>query len=275
MRIVLVLGCWMGQVLFSASAAPNLPWKLMATYPHDASSFTQGLVIDGDRLIEGTGLYGQSRLTVRSRISGALLLSASLPPDQFGEGVAVAGDRIIQLTWMNGIGHVFDRDLHPLTRFRLSTEGWGLTFDGRRLIRSDGSACLRFLDPTSFVETGRVDVVDGSSGVVNLNELEFSEGYVYANVWQSDRIAVIDPASGQVKAWLDLKGLSARFPKPANWDARDAVLNGIAVVPESGHLLVTGKLWPLMFEISIDRSMLATHTRKPSHGAVPRLGTER
>lgn len=275
MRIVLVLGCWLGQVLFSASAAPNLPWKVMATYPHDSTSFTQGLVIDGDRLIEGTGLYGQSRLTVRSRVSGALLLSASLPHDQFGEGVAVAGDRIIQLTWMNGIAHVFDRSLHPLTRFRLSTEGWGLTFDGRRLIRSDGSACLRFLDPNSFVETGQVDVADGAVPVVNLNELEFSEGYVYANVWQSDRIAVIEPASGQVKAWIDLKGLSERFPKPANWDARDAVLNGIAVLPESGHLLVTGKLWPLMFEISIDRSMIATHGRKPSHDVAPQLSRER
>lgn len=263
MRIVLMLGCWMGQMLCTASAAPTpvLPWKVVATYPHDASSFTQGLVIDGDRLIEGTGLYGRSRLTVRSRSTGELLSSTALPEDQFGEGVAVVDDRIIQLTWMNGLAHVFDRNLQPLTRFRLSSEGWGLTFDGRRLIRSDGSATLRFHDARSYAEIGRVDVLDGASSVANLNELEFSEGYVYANIWQSDRVAIIDPVSGKVQAWMDLAGLADRFPKPVAWDRREAVLNGIAVVPENGHLLVTGKLWPMMFELSVDKTRLKAHRR--------------
>lgn len=261
MRIVLVLGCWMGQLLCSASAAPApmLPWKVVASYPHDASSFTQGLVIDGDRLIEGTGLYGQSRLTVRSRSNGELLSSTSLPDDQFGEGVAVVGDRIIQLTWMNGIAHVFDRNLQPLTRFRLSTEGWGLTFDGHRLIRSDGSATLRFHDARTYAETGRVEVLDGTAVIANLNELEFVGGYVYANIWQSDRIAIIDPVSGKVRAWMDLASLSERFPKPVGWDRQEAVLNGIAVLPENGHLLVTGKLWPMMFELSVDKALLKAH----------------
>ncbi len=254
-----MLGCWMGQLLLPvwAASAPTLPWKLVASRAHDGSSFTQGLVIDGDQLIEGTGLYGQSRLTVRDLASGKLLHSASLPENQFGEGVAVVGDRIIQLTWMNGIAHVFDRSLQPLTRFRLSSEGWGLTSDGKRLIRSDGSSSLRFHDLQTYAETGKVEVVDGGLRVENLNELEFIDGYVYANVWQTDRIAVIDPDTGKVRAWLDLTGLSDRFTKPAGWSASDAVLNGIALMPTSGHLLVTGKLWPQMFELSVDRKLLA------------------
>lgn len=254
-----MLGCWMGHLLLPvwAATAPTLPWKLVASHSHDSSSFTQGLVIDGDRLIEGTGLYGRSQLTVRDLDSGKLLHSADLPDNQFGEGVAVVGDRIIQLTWMNGFAHVFDRRLQPLMRFRLSSQGWGLTTDGKRLIRSDGSSNLRFHDLQTYVETGNVEVVDGGLRVENLNELEFIDGYVYANVWQTDRIAVIDPETGKVCAWLDLTGLSDRFPKPAGWNASDAVLNGIAVMPASGHLLVTGKLWPQMFELSVDRKRLA------------------
>lgn len=254
-----MLGCWMGQLLLPAwaASAPTLPWKLVASRPHDGSSFTQGLVIDGDQLIEGTGLYGQSRLTVRELATGKLLQSANLPDDQFGEGVAVVGNRIIQLTWMNGVAHVFDRSLQPLTRFRLAGEGWGLTSDGKRLIRSDGSSNLRFHDLQTYAETGKVEVVDGSLRVENLNELEFIDGYVYANVWQTDRIAVIDPDTGKVRAWIDLTGLSDRFPKPAGWNASDAVLNGIALMPANSHLLVTGKLWPEMFELSVDRKLLA------------------
>ncbi len=254
-----MLGCWMGQLLLPAwaDAAPTLPWTLVSSRPHDASSFTQGLVIDGDRLIEGTGLYGRSRLTVRDLSTGMLLHSVSLPENQFGEGVAVVDDRIIQLTWMNGIAHVFDRSLQPVADFRLSSEGWGLTSDGKRLIRSDGSSSLRFHDLHTYAETGKVDVVDGGLRVENLNELEFIDGYVYANVWQTDRIAVIDPDTGKVRAWLDLTGLSARFPKYAGWNSSDAVLNGIALMPKSGHLLVTGKLWPQMFELSVDRRLLA------------------
>lgn len=258
MRIVLILGFWVGQCLMPvwAEGAPTLAWKLVDSHPHDASSFTQGLVIDGDQLIEGTGLYGHSRLTVRDWKSGRLLHSASLPNDHFGEGVAVVGDRIIQLTWKNGIGHVFDRQLQPVARFRLSGEGWGLTSDGTRLVRSDGSSRLRFHDLQTYAETGQIEVVDGGLRVENLNELEFVDGDIYANVWQTNRIAVIDPTTGKVRAWIDLTGLSDRFPKPAAWNSIDAVLNGIAVVPASKHLLVTGKLWPRMFELSVDRRPL-------------------
>ncbi|MGQ3056928.1 MAG: glutaminyl-peptide cyclotransferase [Nevskia sp.] len=257
-RIVLMLGWWMGQTLLPAwaAAAPLARWELIAEHPHDRSAFTQGLTIDGDRLIEGTGLYGQSRLLVRSRKTGQLLFTRSLPEDQFGEGVAVVGERIIQLTWMNGIAHVFDRELRPLSRFRLSSEGWGLTFDGTRLIRSDGSSKLRFHDARNYTEIGTLDVTDNGRPIANLNELEFIDGQIYANVWLSDRIAIIDPASGHVRAWLDLTTLSSRFKQLPGWDAREAVLNGIARIPENGHLLVTGKLWPLMFELAVDKTSI-------------------
>lgn len=258
MRIVLVMRCLLIPLLLPLAtlAAPTLPWKLIASRPHDGTAFTQGLVIDGDQLIEGTGLYGDSRLIVRDLASGEVLHSARLPDNQFGEGVAVAGDRIIQLTWRNGIAHVFDRQLQPLGRFRLASEGWGLTTDGKRLIRSDGSSLLRFHDLLTYAETGAIRVTDDGLAIEMLNELEFVDGLVYANVWQSERIAVVDPDSGRVLAWLDLSGLSDRFQKPLGWNAADAVLNGIALMPATGHLLVTGKQWPLMFELAVDRRLL-------------------
>ena len=258
MKIVLALACGMGQLLFPvwAASAPTLPWKLVAERPHDPSSFTQGLVVDGDQLIEGTGLYGESKLMIRDLASGRLLHSTNLQPGEFGEGVAMAGDRIVQLTWKNAVAYVFDRKLQPLTRFRLGTEGWGLTSDGKRLIRSDGSSRLRFHDLQTYAETGSVEVSDNGAPIANLNELEFIDGFVYANVWQSERIAIIDPTTGVVRAWLDLHGLDGHFSKPAEWNQEDAVLNGIAFMPKSGHLLVTGKLWPKLFELSVDRHLL-------------------
>lgn len=250
-----MLCAWMIQSLsvVAASSAPTLSWKLIATRPHDAQAFTQGLVVDGKHLIEGTGLYGRSGIVIRDLASGSVLHSSQLPADQFGEGVAVVGNRIIQLTWQNGIAHVFDDQLHPLTRMRMKGEGWGLTYDGNRLIRSDGSARLRFHDPESFEEIGGVSVTDNGRAVDRLNELEFADGLVYANVWQENRIAIIDPATGDVRGWLDLGELSGRFTRLPGWNTADAVLNGIAVLPGRRRLLITGKLWPLMFEIEVDR----------------------
>lgn len=253
-----MLGMGLIQTLLcvSAAAAPTLPWTLIATHPHDPQAFTQGLVVDGPRLIEGTGLYGRSQLVIRDRGSLQLLHRHALPADQFGEGVALHGDRLYQLTWQNGLVHVYDRTLQPLGRLRLDGEGWGLTSDGERLIRSDGSSRLRFHDPLTLAERGSVKVTDEGRPVDRLNELEFVDGWIYANVWQADRVAVIDPASGEVRGWLDLQPLSDRFLRLPGWNRQDAVLNGIAVLPGSGHLLVTGKFWPALFEIAVDRRAL-------------------
>ncbi len=261
MRIVLVLLWCMGLAGQTALAAPTLNYRVVRTEAHDATAFTQGLAIADDQLIEGTGLYGQSHLTVRDRASGKLLYSTSLTTGEFGEGVTVVGDRIIQLTWMNAVAYVYDRSLKQVGSFPLSTEGWGLAYDGRRLILSDGSSRLHFLDPLTYTENSHVDVTDQGRPIDQLNELEFVDGLIYANVWQSDRIAIIDPESGVIRAWLDLTALKSKLSHGSGWSEQDFVLNGIAVIPKTGHLLVTGKCWPLMFELAVDSRSLRRHKR--------------
>ncbi len=256
MRIVLRwAAAWIfatGAAAPGVQAAPSWSYGVVATYPHDATAFTEGLVLDRGRLIESTGRYGQSALTIRELKTGRVLKSMRLDARDFGEGVAVVGRKIFQLTWKAGIGYVYDFDLQRTGSFDISSEGWGLTYDGRELIRSDGSATLRVLDPKTFRETRRIWVHDGLLPVEQLNELEYVNGRIYANVWQRDRIAVIDARSGVVDAWLDLSTLKSRFPKPADWNDEEYVLNGIAYDARNGHLLVTGKCWPALYEIAID-----------------------
>ncbi|MDP3293152.1 MAG: glutaminyl-peptide cyclotransferase [Nevskia sp.] len=256
-----MLLCCMGLAGQTALAAPTLNYRVVRTEAHDATAFTQGLAIADGQLIEGTGLYGQSHLTVRDLASGKLLYSTSLTTGEFGEGVTVVGDRIIQLTWMNAVAYVYDRTLKQIGSFPLSTEGWGLAYDGQRLILSDGSSRLRFLDPVTYTENSHVDVTDQGRQVEQLNELEFVDGLIYANVWQSDRIAIIDPESGVIRAWLDLAALKGRLSHGSGWSEQDFVLNGIATIPKNGHLLVTGKCWPLMFELAVDNRSLRRHKR--------------
>jgi glutaminyl-peptide cyclotransferase len=235
------------------AAAPQLAWRLVKEYPHDTASFTEGLVLDGKgRLIESSGGYGRSELSVRDLASGRKLKSVKLPPGDFGEGAALADGRIVVLTWREGHGYVYDRALKPLQHFIFAGEGWGLTWDGQRLIQSDGSALLYFVDPRSFATLGHVGVHDGDQDIYQLNELEYVGGLVLANIWQTDRVAVIDPVSGAVRGWLDLAQLQTHFPKPAGWDPADDVLNGIAYDPRSGHFYVTGKRWPKLFEIEVE-----------------------
>jgi len=235
------------------AAAPLLPWHLVKEFPHARGSFTEGLVLDTKgRLIESSGSYGQSTLAIRDLASGKILKSVPLPGRYFGEGATIVGDHIVQLTWREGIGFVYDLELKPLRQFNFTGEGWGLTYDGQRLIQSDGSAQLYFVDPQTYAEIGHVGVHDGAAEIYNLNELEYVRGRIYANVWHSDRVAVIVPETGQVESWIDLAPLKARFPIPAGWDPEDNVLNGIAFAPRSGHLYVTGKRWPKLFEIALD-----------------------
>jgi glutamine cyclotransferase len=223
-------------------------YEVVAAYPHDALAFTQGLTFDDGFLYEGTGLVGRSSLRRVELETGTVVASVPLPEDWFGEGITVCGDRLVQLTWRNGVGRVYDRrDLRVLGDFALEGEGWGITWDGGRLIVSDGTSTLRFLDPDTFATKGSVEVRESGVPVEGLNELEFIDGRVYANVWPFDRLAVIDPGDGSVTGWADLSGLLASRPVSSSVD----VMNGIAWDGAKDRLFVTGKLWPWLFELRL------------------------
>lgn len=223
-------------------------FKVVATYPHDPGAFTQGLVVDGDELLEGTGLNGASSLRRVKLKTGEVVQSVELNKQYFGEGITVWDDLIYQVTWKNQVGVIYDRStLQVLKTFTYSGEGWGLTHDGTSLILSDGSSTLRFLDPKTFQVVRRISV-RGPRGAVNkLNELEYVDGEIWANIWHADRIARIDPEKGRLLGWIDLSDLWPRRDRP---DAQ-AVLNGIAYDPTDKRLFVTGKLWPRLYEIEI------------------------
>ena len=224
--------------------------EVLAELPHDPAAFTQGFEIDGGVLYEGTGLEGRSQLRELDPDTGAVRRSVPLPGQLFGEGITVVGDRIWQLTWRDGVALEWDRATLTLRReVPLEGEGWGLCDDGGgRLVRSDGTDRLRFHDPVTFAEQGSVAVTLDGAPVTQLNELECVGGQVWANVWQTDRIVRIDPATGQVTAVVDAAGLL----DPARRAAAD-VLNGIAAVPGGdGEFLVTGKLWPVTFRVRFD-----------------------
>lgn len=233
------------------SLPPEVPvygYRVCNAFPHDSEAFTQGLVMADGVLYEGTGLNGRSSIRRVELATGAVLQGRTLPRQFFGEGVTVLGNRIFQLTWRSGVGFVYDRHTFELLRtFAYPAEGWGLTSDGTSLIASDGTATLRFLDPETLKEVRRLEVVDRRGPVARLNELEYVEGVIYANVWQTERIAIIDARSGRVTGWLDLNGLLAGVGVSRPVD----VLNGIAYDSRSGQLYVTGKLWPRLFQIEL------------------------
>ena len=219
----------------------------MASYPHDSEASTQGLVIDNGVLYEGTGSYGKSSLRRVDLQSGEVLQLHKLPSQFFGEGVTVFGNRIIQLTWKAGVGFVYEKSSFKQVQvFKYPGEGWGITHDGKNLIMSDGSATLRFLNPETFEETRRINVADASGPVALLNELEYVNGTIYANVWKTDRIALIDPETGKVTGWLDLTGI---LPQGSQNKKQTGVLNGIAYDADNEALYITGKLWPMLFRI--------------------------
>lgn len=223
-------------------------YEVVNVYPHDPSAFTQGLQYADGKLYESTGLEGQSTLRRVALETGAVELRQPLAAKYFGEGLAVLGDRIIQLTWQNGEALIYDRaSLQQTGSWSYDTEGWGLTHDGTRLIMSDGSATLYFRSPEDFRELGRVEVRDGNGLVRRLNELEYIDGLVYANVWETDRIVIIDPADGKVRGQIDLSGLLPAADRGLDTN----VLNGIAYDAEGKRLFVTGKRWPKLFEIRL------------------------
>ena len=228
---------------------PMFGYRVVTEYPHDRHAFTQGLAYVDGVLYEGTGLYGESTLRRDDLETGEVLQEVGLSKEYFGEGIAVLGDRIYQLTWKNGVCVVYDRQTFELRdAFTYQTEGWGLTTDGERLIMSDGTNRLFVRDLETFAELDTIDVYDGAHAIWNLNELEVVDGEIWAKVWQTDRIARIDPETGQVTGWIDLTGLlseSDRDRHPVD------VLNGIAYDPHTDRLFVTGKLWPKLFEIEV------------------------
>jgi glutamine cyclotransferase len=229
----------------SAQSIPVLRPEVLAEVPHDPSAFTQGLELHEGTLYEGTGLEGRSQLRVLDPATGEVQRAESLPGELFGEGIAVAGDRIWQLTWQDGVVLEWDRATLTLRQqLPLDGEGWGLCHDGTRLVRSDGTDRLRFHDPVTFAETGSVTVTIDGEPVTELNELECVDGQVWANVWPSDVIVRIDPASGQVTAAVDAAGLL----DPEQRANADAVLNGIAALGNDEYLL-SGKLWPVSFRV--------------------------
>jgi len=235
-------------IVMGADTAPTWRHEVLRSFPHDTEAFTQGLLFRDGFLYESTGQKGRSSLRKVEIETGKVVQRLGVGNQYFAEGLAAWGTQLIQLTWETNIGFVYDRaTFKTLRTFTYKGEGWGLADDGTRLVMSDGTPNLRFLNPETLAEIGSVRVLDGPTAVNRLNELEVVKGEIFANVWLTDRIAVIAPATGRVVAWLDLKGL---LPGQAN---SDAVLNGIAYDAARDRLFVTGKLWPRMFEIRVLR----------------------
>ncbi|MES2156347.1 MAG: glutaminyl-peptide cyclotransferase [Pseudomonadota bacterium] len=231
-------------------ALADTPWKLIATYPHDATAFTEGLFVHDGALYESTGLEGQSEIRKVRLKDGKVIQRRVLEPRYFGEGIVNWGDRIISLTWRHGQGFVWNlKDFAPVGSFRYDGEGWGMTQDGRSLIMSDGTAQLRFLDPVKLTEQRRITVTWNGRAVERLNELEYVRGEIWANIWYETKIARIDPATGAVIDWIDIGALR----KATGVSDTEAVANGIAYDAAKDRIFVTGKNWPKLFEIRVGK----------------------
>lgn len=241
--------CALATLLLGCSGNPGSDdYTVIRRFPHDTAAYTQGLVYAGGQLYESTGLLGQSQVRLVDLETGQVQASHALSADRFGEGLALLDGRLYQLTWTSGVGYIYDAaTLTPLDSFSYTGQGWGLATDGESLIMTDGSATLRFLDPATFAVVREVTIQDRGSALLEVNELEYFQGALYGNVYRSDWIVRIDPASGAVLNWIDLAGL---LPERDRSPATD-VLNGIAFDEGTGHLLVTGKRWPALFEIRL------------------------
>jgi glutamine cyclotransferase len=254
-RVRLTLICLLASFCSVAAEAPVFGYRVVHTYTHDPHAFTQGLIYLDGSLYESTGQYGQSSVRKVKLETGEVLKIVSVPPQYFGEGLTEWKDNLIQLTWKSGTGFVYDRTtFERKSTFVYGGEGWGLTHDATRLIQSDGSSTLRLIDPETLRQIGSLAVTDGGSAVDQLNELEYIKGEIYANVWQTERIAVISPKTGQVLRWIDLTGLLPAANRTGNED----VLNGIAYDAAKDRIFVTGKWWPKLFEIKVVAKTKAT-----------------
>jgi glutamine cyclotransferase len=231
----------------TAHTIEELRVHVLRTLPHDREAFTQGLLLFEGKAYESTGLLAESTLRRVDPESGAVETKVALDPHYFGEGLARVGGHLVQLTWQNGRAIYWNLStFKPEREVNYEGEGWGLCFDGRRLVMSDGSDQLFFRDPESFAKTGQITVKRAGAPVRSLNELECVDGLVYANIWQDTHIVRIDPATGDVTGWIDASGLLS----PEDRAGAD-VLNGIAAIPGSKHFLITGKKWPRAFEVEL------------------------
>ena len=235
-------------VALAGEPIPVLSVSIVKTFPHDPKAFTQGLEYYGGFLYESTGLKGQSSLRKVDINTGRILRTTSLSPQYFGEGLTIFQGKIYQLTWLAKTGFIYDLQTFRKTgEFHYESEGWGLTHDEQSLILSDGTNQIQFIDPANFQVRRRLEVYAGREAVANLNELEYVNGQIYANVWHSPRIARIDPTTGQVLAWIDLEKISAKEQRDP-----EGVLNGIAYDREGDRLFVTGKDWAELLQIKIE-----------------------
>jgi glutaminyl-peptide cyclotransferase len=247
--VAAVAGLTTWAQLVSSDSPEIWTFKVIAAYPHDPSAFTQGLALHEGELYEGTGQYGASSVRKVDLETGRVEKQRSLNPRYFGEGIAILDGRLYQLTWQNQAAIVYDvATFEVLQTVPFPWEGWGLTHDGTHLIASDGSASLRFLDPQKLEVVRTIEVHDGEQPIGQLNELEYIDGEIWANIWHDDRIARISPDSGEVLGFIDLAALLPRAARDP-----EAVLNGIAFDPVAERLLVTGKNWPQLFEIEVVR----------------------
>jgi glutamine cyclotransferase len=227
---------------------PVYGFEVVHTWAHDPDAFTQGLVFNSGNLIESTGQVGQSSLRRVALETGTVVQKVDVPRPYFAEGTTLLKGKIYQLTWQDHLGFIYDAlTFDKIGQFNYEGEGWGLTTDGQSLILSDGSNRIRFLDADNFQVTKTIAVLDRSAPVNEINELEYIQGEIYANIWHADRIARIDPQTGRVVGWIDLRGLLA----PSEVHDEEAVLNGIAYDESTGRIFVTGKLWPKLFEIRL------------------------
>jgi glutaminyl-peptide cyclotransferase len=245
----LLLACVLTAIT-AFGATPVYGYRVIHVYPHDRRAFTQGLEYRGGFLYEGTGLNGRSSVRKVELESGKVLQETKVDSRYFGEGITLLDQRIVELTWQSHQGFVYDRNtFQPSRTFDYPGEGWGLANDGKQIYMSDGTAQIRCWDPATFREVRRINVHDGALPIESLNELEYVHGEIYANVWQTDRIARIAPSDGRVSGWIDLPGLLTAAEKSEGAD----VLNGIAYDSLGDRLFVTGKLWPKVFEIQLVR----------------------
>jgi glutamine cyclotransferase len=231
----------------SGPAPVSYSYRIVQTYPHDIHAFTQGLFYLNGSLYESTGQIGQSTIRKVHFEDGRVLQSVPIPPGLFGEGIVNFGNEIVSITWQGGNGYRWDlATLRRTGDWHYSGEGWGLTQNGTDIIMSDGTSAIRFLDPVTLNERRRITVTRDGAEVTELNELEWVNGEIFANVWQTPFIVRIDPNSGRVTGVIDLTALAAQ-----NGDNRDSVLNGIAYDPQGDRLFITGKMWPHLYEIDL------------------------